>query len=128
MRVYGGCDVVGTEISSAFKNILALAAGASDGMGFGDNTKALLLTRGNRGMLLVEEGVDPVSIPIVGSEDIVDVSGAGDTVCAVLALGLASRATLLESAHLANHAASVVVMKPGTATLAINELDEALAL
>lgn len=46
MRVYGGHDVVGTEVGSAFKNIIALAAGASDGMGFGDNTKSLLITRG----------------------------------------------------------------------------------
>jgi len=46
MRVYGGRDVAGTEIAGAFKNILALAAGVSDGMGFGDNSKALVLTRG----------------------------------------------------------------------------------
>jgi len=46
MRVYGSQDVVGTEMAGAFKNIIALAAGISDGMGFGDNTKALLLTRG----------------------------------------------------------------------------------
>jgi len=46
MRVYGSRDVVGTEMAGAFKNIIALAAGISDGMGFGDNTKALLLTRG----------------------------------------------------------------------------------
>ncbi len=46
MRVYGSRDVVGTEMAGAVKNIIALAAGISDGMGFGDNTKALLLTRG----------------------------------------------------------------------------------
>ncbi len=46
IRVYGGHDVVGTEVGSAFKNIIALAAGMSDGMGFGDNTKSLLITRG----------------------------------------------------------------------------------
>jgi len=46
MRVYASQDVVGTEMAGAFKNIIALAAGVSDGMGFGDNTKALLLTRG----------------------------------------------------------------------------------
>jgi glycerol-3-phosphate dehydrogenase (NAD(P)+) len=46
MRMYGGRDVVGTELGGAFKNIIALATGVSDGMGFGDNTKALIMTRG----------------------------------------------------------------------------------
>jgi glycerol-3-phosphate dehydrogenase (NAD(P)+) len=45
-RIYASRDVVGTEIAGAFKNVIALAAGAIDGMGFGDNTKALMLTRG----------------------------------------------------------------------------------
>jgi len=46
LRVYAGEDVVGTEVAGAFKNIIALAAGVSDGLGFGDNAKALLVTRG----------------------------------------------------------------------------------
>ncbi|MHB8894731.1 MAG: NAD(P)H-dependent glycerol-3-phosphate dehydrogenase [Candidatus Geothermincolia bacterium] len=46
MRMYGGRDVIGTELGGAFKNIVALATGLSDGMGFGDNTKALVMTRG----------------------------------------------------------------------------------
>ncbi|HOX44899.1 MAG TPA: NAD(P)H-dependent glycerol-3-phosphate dehydrogenase [Myxococcota bacterium] len=46
LRVYGGADVVGTEVGGAFKNIIALAGGVADGMGFGDNTKSLLVTRG----------------------------------------------------------------------------------
>lgn len=45
-RLYGGHDVIGTEIGGAFKNIIALAAGVADGMGFGNNTKSLIITRG----------------------------------------------------------------------------------
>ena len=46
LRVYGGRDVVGVEIGGAFKNIIAIAAGVSDGLGFGDNARSLLITRG----------------------------------------------------------------------------------
>lgn len=45
-RVYASCDVVGVELSAAMKNVIALCAGISDGLGLGDNTKALLVTRG----------------------------------------------------------------------------------
>jgi glycerol-3-phosphate dehydrogenase (NAD(P)+) len=46
LRVYGARDVIGTEIAGAFKNIIAIAAGVVDGLGFGDNTRSLLVTRG----------------------------------------------------------------------------------
>lgn len=45
-RVYSSTDVVGVELGAALKNVIALCAGICDGMGFGDNTKALLMTRG----------------------------------------------------------------------------------
>lgn len=75
MRVYGGPDVVGTEMAGAFKNIIALASGVSDGMGFGDNTKALLLTRGLSEMarLGVSIGADVFTFS--------GLSGIGDLMC-----------------------------------------------
>ncbi len=87
-------------------------------MGFG----FLLITRGNQGMILFEPGADPKVIPISGTDDITDVSGAGDTVTALMALGLSSGATAYESAMIANHGAGVVVMKRGTATVSRAEL------
>ncbi len=48
-RVYTSSDVVGAEIGAALKNVIALCAGISDGMGFGDNTRAMLMTRGSDG-------------------------------------------------------------------------------
>jgi len=45
-RVYTNSDIIGVEIGGAVKNIIALAAGISDGLGYGDNTKAALMTRG----------------------------------------------------------------------------------
>lgn len=84
--------------------------------------RALLITRGSRGMLLLEEGAEALRIEAVGAREAVDVTGAGDTVIATYALGLASGATFADAAHLANHAGSLVVMKRGTATVNRQEL------
>ncbi|MER3427532.1 MAG: sugar kinase [Pyrinomonas sp.] len=89
--------------------------------------RALLITRGANGMLLVEPDRAPLHIPAVGSRDAVDVTGAGDTVIAAYALALACGASFEEAAHVANYAGSVVVMKRGTATVSIEELLAALA-
>ncbi|MFP4028481.1 MAG: bifunctional heptose 7-phosphate kinase/heptose 1-phosphate adenyltransferase [Candidatus Brocadiia bacterium] len=88
----------------------------------------LLVTRGNEGMTVCQEDEAPVSIPIVGRVDVTDVTGAGDTVAAVFALGLASSASPVEAAHLANHAAGLVVTKAETATCTPNELKNSLRL
>lgn len=84
--------------------------------------RALLVTRGKNGALLVEDGKEPLSIEAVGSHDAVDVTGAGDTVMAVYALALASGASFEDAARLANHAGGIVVLKRGTACVNADEL------
>jgi D-glycero-beta-D-manno-heptose-7-phosphate kinase len=88
--------------------------------------EALLVTRGKDGMVLFEKGKKAQSIPIYGSEDAADVTGAGDTVIAVFTLALAAGASYSEAAVLANYAGGIVVMKRGTATVSREELHEAL--
>ena len=73
-------------------------------------------------MMLVEEGAEAVHIEPVGAREAVDVTGAGDTVIATYALGLAAGAGHPDAARLANHAGGLVVMKRGTATVNRQEL------
>jgi rfaE bifunctional protein kinase chain/domain len=87
---------------------------------------AVLITRGSKGMALFERSKSPFLIPIIGTTDIVDVTGAGDTVISVLTLALSCGATFREAVFLSNYAGSVVVMKKGTATLSTQELKEAV--
>lgn len=82
---------------------------------------AVLITRGDRGMLLLEGDGDPVFVK-TAARQVYDVTGAGDTVIATLAAALASGASLVEAAALANHAAGIVVGKVGTATAKAEEL------
>jgi rfaE bifunctional protein kinase chain/domain len=82
---------------------------------------SVLVTRGDRGMLLLEGNAEPVFVETVARE-VYDVTGAGDTVIATLAAALAGGATTLEAASLANHAAGIVVGKVGTATATATEL------
>ncbi len=88
---------------------------------------AVLVTRGRSGMALVEKGRSPALIPVHGEQEAVDVTGAGDTVIAGLALALAAGAGLEEAARLANVAGGIVVRKPGTATVSLGELDQELS-
>jgi rfaE bifunctional protein kinase chain/domain len=88
--------------------------------------EALLLTRGSKGMVLFEKGKRSFEIPIHGTTDIVDMTGAGDTVVSVLTLALACGASFKEAAQLANYAGGIVVMKKGTAILTPKELEEAV--
>jgi len=88
--------------------------------------EALVVTRGKDGMVVCERGVEPKHIPVYGSDEAADVTGAGDTVIAVFTLALAAGATYCEAAELANYAAGIVVMKRGTATVRREELLAAL--
>lgn len=88
---------------------------------------ALLVTRGSQGMALFEKGRPPFMIPVSGTTDIVDVTGAGDTVISVFTLALASDATFREAALLANFAGGIVVMKKGAASLTAGELKQAIS-
>jgi rfaE bifunctional protein kinase chain/domain len=82
----------------------------------------LLVTRGRNGLSLFRPGQAPVHLAAHGSQDAVDVTGAGDTVAAAFAAGLAAGGDALVSAHLANVAGALQVRKPGTATVSRAEL------
>ncbi len=88
---------------------------------------SVLITRGERGMVIVEGDNEPVYVGTAARE-VYDVTGAGDTVIATLAAALAAGATLTESAMLANHSAGIVVGKVGTATASADELIDSFKL
>ncbi len=88
--------------------------------------ESLVITRGKDGMVVFPRRHKPVDIPIHGSDEVADVTGAGDTVIATFTAALAAGATAEEAAHLANYAGGIVVMKRGTATVSQQELLEAL--
>jgi rfaE bifunctional protein kinase chain/domain len=90
-------------------------------------SEAILITRGSRGMALFEKAKKPYLIPVHGPTDIVDVTGAGDTVISVFTLALASGASFQEATILANHAGGIVVMKKGTATVTPDELQASVS-
>jgi D-glycero-beta-D-manno-heptose-7-phosphate kinase len=88
--------------------------------------QAVLITRGRDGMALFQPRRRTVHIPIYGTDEIADVTGAGDTVIAVFTLSLAAGASFHEAATLSNYAGGIVVMKSGTATVSADELLEAV--
>ncbi len=88
--------------------------------------QSLLITRGRDGMVAFHHKHKPVDIPIVGSDQVADVTGAGDTVIAAFTAAFAAGATTEEAAQLANYAGGIVVMKRGTATVSREELLQAI--
>jgi len=88
--------------------------------------RALLVTRGSQGMMLLEDGVAAVHLEAIGAHDPVDVTGAGDTVMAAYALALASDSSFPDAARIANYAGGLVVMKRGTASVNLDELENSI--
>jgi len=87
---------------------------------------ALLITRGKDGMALFERSAKTTHIPIHGTDEIADVTGAGDTVIATFTLALAAGGRYADAARLANYAGGIVVMKHGTRPVTYNELMDAI--
>ena len=90
--------------------------------------QSLVITRGRDGMVAFAQRHKPVDIPIFGSDEVTDVTGAGDTVIATFTAALAAGASTEEAAQLANYAGGVVVMKRGTATVTQQEILHAMEL
>lgn len=109
-------DIVGYTVPNTDR---AIEKAAKEAMA-ANNLSALLVTRSERGMSLISD-MPPIHIP-THSEEVFDVSGAGDTVVATLSLCLASGMDFIQAMHTANVAAGIVVKKVGTATLTIEEL------
>lgn len=88
------------------------------------HAKFVIVTRGRDGMAIFGRGeAEPILIPTF-ARDVFDVSGAGDTTIATLALAMTAGADIVEAAWLANYAAGVVVGKPGTATTNVQEITD----
>ena len=115
-------EVLGIRIGNSHERLLA----AGDQIAGEMDLEALLITRGKDGMVIFPRRHKPVEIPIYGSDEVADVTGAGDTVIATFTASLAAGATSEEAAHLSNFAGGIVVTKRGTATVSQQELLDAL--
>jgi rfaE bifunctional protein kinase chain/domain len=99
---------------------------AADSLRAAIGARAVVVTLGSQGMLLAAEGGEQVLIPVYGTDEVADVTGAGDTVIATLTLAVLSGCGWRDAARLANYAGGIVVMKRGTATVSPGELREAV--
>ncbi len=127
---YAGATVITPNLSE-FEAVVGHCADESALVSRGEalrdmlDLEALLVTRSERGMTLLQKGAEPLNLP-TQARDVFDVTGAGDTVVAVLGAGLACGLSLPDATAFANLAAGVVVGKLGTATVNMAELDLAL--
>ncbi|HTY84298.1 MAG TPA: PfkB family carbohydrate kinase [Silvibacterium sp.] len=117
-------EALGIRIGQSWDRLLAAGEQLMDRM----KLESLVVTRGRDGMVAFDRKHRTVDIPIFGSDQVADVTGAGDTVIAAFTAAIAAGATTEEAAHLANYAGGIVVMKRGTATVSREELLHALEL
>ncbi|HEY4902216.1 MAG TPA: PfkB family carbohydrate kinase [Candidatus Sulfotelmatobacter sp.] len=115
-------DALGFRIGQNWDRVLSAGTQVMERM----KLKSLIITRGRDGMAAFDERHKPIDIPIFGSDQVADVTGAGDTVIATFTAAYAAGATTEEAAQLANFAGGIVVMKRGTATVSREELLQAL--
>jgi rfaE bifunctional protein kinase chain/domain len=115
-------EALGVRIGQDWNKVIAAGKQIMERM----RLQSLVITRGRDGMVAFDARHKPVDIPIFGSDQVTDVTGAGDTVIAAFTAALAAGATTEEAAQLANYAGGIVVMKRGTATVSQAELIEAL--
>ena len=115
-------DALGTRIGQDWTKLLAAGEQVMSRM----KLQSLVITRGRDGMVAFHNQHKPVDIPIFGSDQVADVTGAGDTVIAAFTAALAAGASTEEAAQVANYAGGIVVMKRGTATVSREELLDAI--
>ena len=115
-------EALGVRVGQDWNKVIAAGEQLMAGM----KLQSLVITRGRDGMVAFDHKHKPVDIPILGSDQVADVTGAGDTVIAAFTAALAAGASTEEAAHLANYAGGIVVMKRGTATVSREELLHAI--
>ncbi len=115
-------EALGVRIGQDWNKVVAAGEQVMERM----KLQSLVITRGRDGMVAFNHKHKPVDIPIFGSDQVADVTGAGDTVIAAFTAALAAGATTEEAAQLANYAGGIVVMKRGTATVSREELVHAI--
>jgi rfaE bifunctional protein kinase chain/domain len=113
---------LGTRLGDSTERVLAAGKNIIGRM----KLDSLLITRGRQGMVAFARGHKPIDIPIYGSDEVADVTGAGDTVIAAFTAALAAGGDTESAARLANFAGGIVVMKRNTATVSRQELVDAI--
>jgi len=117
-------QALGMRIGNDAARVIAAGRAVLKRMGL----QALVITRGRDGMVAFDRDRQAVEIPIFGSDQVTDVTGAGDTVMAAFTAALAAGADAEDAARLANYAGGIVVMKRGTATVSREELLRAIEI